>query len=332
MTCAGMGAMSPPHRVANQVTSSTCKTLQNPSGCDVVYDANGGSNAYTDDLACFEARRSDGLIWDLLVADDFTTNSAGVITDAYAFLYVSSSNGNAPRDGVRVYLWGAGEGPSDEPTGAWDVPPEQVQMRSLGWFEPVGFEMHVAGLTVPYSAGRNWISIQPRDLSVGARSYFLLRNENFPLHGADSYIKDGPNSETPGYGFTDWRTAGSQGFDVADSFIRLETCDSNEFAISLAGECGAQAQFSWENAPPDESLIGIYARTTGQFIIPQGFTCAGTALGLGSQGIRKVFQINTGTGSGSVSGRLRASACPGYFQAVIGGAGPCQTSNVISTP
>ena len=322
----------PPQFVANQAVPFVGSTLPYPAGCDVVYDANMGQEEFTDAAASCIIRRPDGLVWDLLIVDDFEASRAGRITDAYLYLTIIHQGPRSPSDGVRICLWGSGETPTEEPTLVRDVPPSQIRFWSLGWFEGTGYEIQATGLSIPYFAGRNWISIQPHDLSPGAQTYFLLRNDQIPLRGHDSYVKDGPESQTPGYGFTDWRTAGSQGYDVADSFIRLETCDANDFTISLAGECGGQVEFSWENAPPDESLIGIYARTTGQFIIPQGFTCAGTTLGLGSQGIRKVFQINSGTGSGSLRGHLRAVACPGYFQAVIGGAGPCQVSNVISTP
>ena len=310
---------------------------QRPAGCFVLFDANLGQGEIeniSSAAPCCATLGDGGLIWDLLVADDFSSENSGHITDAFIYLYVSGLT-RTPQSGARIYLWGAGETPTEEPTQVWNIPSEQVRFWSLNWWEHHGYVMQVTGLNIPYEAGRNWITIQPRDLEPGADWYYAMRNERTPLQGSDSYVKDGPDAQRPGYGFTDWRSAGSTGlgFGVADSFIRLETCDGpGGLAISVDGECGGSSVFSWEGAPPDRLLHCLFARTRGDFVIPLHQLCGSTPLGLGRQGIREIFQVNSGSGSGSVSGHLRAAACPGYFQAVIGGVGPCQTSNVISTP
>jgi len=330
-------AAGPPRPTALSARVSLNEPPQSPTSCDTIYDGNLGQGErefYTDSLACFNVLRPDGFVWDLLVADDFIAGGPGHITDA--FLYVSMTYpGRFPTDGVRIHLWGRGDAPAEEQTGVWDVPPEQVRFWSLSWQEPIGYEIQATGLNIPYEAGRNWITIQPRDRSPGAKSYFVLRNNTQPLQGMDAFVKDGPESELPGYGFGEWRSAGSSGlgFAPADSYIRLETCDAaGAFTIAMQGDCGSTVDFSWQNAPAEEDLLCVYARETGAFTVPSGFGCYGTVLGLGSRGIRLAFQISTGSGSGAVNGNLRAAACPGYFQAVIGGAGPCQVSNVISTP
>lgn len=327
----------PPKPLAGSPTTVLSEPPQFPAGCDTVYDGNlgqGERESYTDALACFNVLRPDGLVWDLLVADDFVAVNPGHITDV--FLYVNMTYpGRFPTDGVRIFLWGQGDTPASEPTGVWDIPTEQVRLWSLSWREPIGYEIGVTGLNIPYDAGRNWFSVQPRDLSPGAKSYFLLRNNTQPLQGRDAYIKDGPESELPGYGFDEWRSAGDSGlgYAPADSYVRIETCDaSGAFTIALQGECGSIVEFSWQNAPAHKDLLGVYARETGAFTVPSSFGCYGTVLGIGARGIRLAIQIDTGSGTGSVHGHLRAAACPGYFQAVIGGVGPCQVSNVISTP
>jgi len=325
--------MSPPSAALHTAKTRLDDSIVGPAGCHVVYDANMSQEEHTDAVASCIIRRPDGLVWDLLIVDDFDASSAGTVTDVYLYLAIIHPGQRAPSDGVRISLWGNGEVPSEEPTQTWDIPPSQVRFWSLGWFGVDVYEIQATDLSIPYSAGKNWISIQPRDLLPGAQTYFLLRNDQLPLRGHDSYVKDGPESQTPGYGFTDWRTAGSQGYDVADSFIRLETCDGpGTLNISLAGQCGGAVTFSWENAPPNKTMNVIYARETGEFRLGHTHGCPTTLLGLGRQGLREVFRVETGAGSGSVHGRLRASACPGYFQAVIGGAGPCQVSNVIGTP
>ena len=310
---------------------------QRPAGCFVLYDANLGQGEIeniSSAAPCCATLGDGGLIWDLLVADDFSSENPGHITDAFIYLYVSGLT-RTPQSGARIYLWGAGEMPTEEPTQVWDISPQQVRFWSLGWWEHHGYVMQVTGLNIPYDAGRNWITIQPRDLEPGADWYYAMRNERTPLQGSDSFIKDGPDAQRPGFGFTDWRSAGSTGygFGVADSFIRLETCDGpGTLNISLDGQCGGMVTFSWENAPPNKTMNVIYARETGEFRLGHTHGCPSTLLGLGRRGIREAFRIETSTGTGSVQGRLRASACPGYFQAVIGGVGPCQVSNVISTP
>lgn len=309
-----------------------------PAGCAVIYDAELGQaerETATDAIPCFNVRYPDGLIRDALVADDFQTASPGRITDA--FLYVLSSfDARPPSDGVRLYLWGSGETPAEQPSAVVDVPPAQVHYRSLAWWERNGFEIHATGLDIPYPAGRNWITIQPRDWAEGATGYHALRNYTRPLQGVDAFVRDGPDAEHPAYGFTDWRRSQDAGFGFrpADSYIRLETCDGpRSLHIVVEGACGGPTMLSWSNARPATYLIGLYARNTGTVRIPGGHTCSGTQLGLGSRGLREVFRVITdGSGSGSVQGHLSARACPGVFQAVAGSVGPCQVSNVVETP
>ncbi len=333
-TCGIAMAQLPPHLDLTAPEPLAAGPSQRPANCEVIYDSEQGQGwreIYGNPLPCCNVRRSDGLILDALAVDDFDSERPGRITDAFIVAF-SCTHCRGPADGVRIYLWGTGEAPAEEPTGVWDIPPEQVQSRSLGWWLAWEMEIHATGLDIPFSEGRNWITIQPRDWTQGANSYYLVRDERRPVQGADALVKDGPDGEVPGYGFTDWRTAESQGFGAADSYLRLEGC-FDLMTIAVEGECGAAAQFSWSNAPPESPLTFLYAKQTGSVRIPPNLTCGGTQLGLGQRLLQIAFSIETGQGSGTVERFLPAPACPGHFQALIREpTGPCEVSNVVGTP
>lgn len=307
---------------------------QGPAQCTVVYDGDLGQaerGHATNTVPCYSAQSPEGQIADLLAVDDFEVDRSGWITDTYLYIAMLPPY-RAPVDGVRIYLWGGEKRPSEKPTGAWDIPPERVEFRSLGWWTGDGYEIRVRDLEIPFSVGRNWITIQPRDGSSSAKSYHVLRNYNRPLQGDDAYVKDGPDAEVPVYGFADWRTAESQGFQAADSFIRLEGC-FDPMTIAVKGECGGTAQFSWSNASPESTLTFLYARQTGNVRIPPNLPCGGTQLGLGQHRLQVAFTVETGEGSGVVERFLPAPACPGYLQAILREpSGPCEISNVVETP
>jgi len=233
---------------------------------------------------------------------------------------------------VRVYLWGTGEVPTQDPTLVLEIPLNQIRLRYIRTLsEDIFLEIHVPNLDIPFEAGRNWITVQPRDERPGEGGYYwICRNADRPLQGTNSYIKDGPNGQG-GWGFTDGRSAGSQGLGAADSYARIEGC-FDPMTISVEGECGGLAQFAWAGAPPDATLTILYARQTGSVRLPPNLPCGGTQLGLGHRLLQVAFTVQTGEGSGMAERFLPAAACPGYFQAVIGGTGPCQVSNVVGTP
>lgn len=334
LTCTVAAGQLPPsvHLIAPK---STCHgPSQRPLNCDVIYDGELDQMrtfTFDDGSANFNSgRRQNRPLLDGLTADDFITARAGRITDVYSYSYV---NGNGvPADGVRIYLWGSGKTPSDKPTVVLEVPPEEVELR---WFTDPFFslyvEIHVAGLNIPYEAGQNWITIQPRDETRDGAYYYVLRNSRRPLQGAEAFVKDGPNGEGL-YGFTDWRPISAIGGDAADSYIRLEGC-FDPMTIAVEGECGGAAQFSWSNAPPESTLTFLYARQTGNVRIPPNLPCGGTQLGLGQRLLQVAFSVQTGEGSGATERFLPAAACPGYFQAIIRAAtGPCEVSNVVAMP
>lgn len=307
--------------------------VQHPANCTVIFDAElGQMDPYrgTDPLENFNSTVRSNTLYDVLVADDVLADRAGRITDV--FTYSRILNVDAPANGVRVYFWGTDEVPSENPTLVLEIPLNQIHLRYISDFGfGIHLEIHVPDLDIPFEAGRTWITVQPRDETPDGGGYWLNRNANQPLQGADAYVKDGPNGEG-GWGFTDWRSAGSQGRRPADSFIKIIGC-FDPMTIAVEGECGGPALFSWSNAPPEGTLTFLYARQIGNVRLPPNLPCGGTQLGLGQRLLQIAFTVQTGEGSGVVERFLPAPACPGYFQGIIREpGGPCEISNVVGTP
>lgn len=300
----------------------------------VIFDAELGQMdpfRANDALDNFNSTLQSNTLYDVLTVDDFATVRRGRITDVYTYSIIWGNG--VPAHGVRVYLWGTGETPFEEPTLMLDIPLSLINVRLLD--DPAfrtHVELHVPNLDIPFGVGRTWITVQPRDETPEGGRYGINRNVTRPLQGADAYVKDGPNGKG-GWGFTDWRPAGEQGFhQPADSFIKIIGC-FDPMSISVEGECGGAAQFSWSNAPPESTLTFLYARQTGNVRIPPNLPCGGTQLGLGQRLLQVAFSVQTGEGSGATERFLPAAACPGYFQAFLRApTGPCEVSNVVETP
>ncbi len=97
--------------------------------------------------------------------------------------------------------------------------------------------------------------------------------------------------------------------------------------IATSGSCPGRVTVSWSDAPAGVPMGLVFAASTGSTTIPNG-PCAGTSLGLGPAAIRLVTTVNSGNGSGSVSGNVNEnSACNGYLQMIE--TSGCTTSNVV---
>ena len=92
---------------------------------------------------------------------------------------------------------------------------------------------------------------------------------------------------------------------------------------------GGPISVSWRGASADGTVGLVYADDVGAFMIPPTHPCAGTQLGLGSGGIRLVFQGDAGPdGSRTIEGVAPASVCGGWLQLVD--ASTCKTSGVTA--
>ncbi|MCC6907460.1 MAG: hypothetical protein IT430_05920 [Phycisphaerales bacterium] len=101
--------------------------------------------------------------------------------------------------------------------------------------------------------------------------------------------------------------------------------------LRVTGACPGVVTVAWFDATPNSQMGIVFASTTGNLIIPNG-PCQGTQLGLSAQNIQLVNTVNTGGGSGQVSGNAGAGACGGYLQLVIVDGSPCATSNGAQLP
>ncbi len=251
----GLVMTGPPRIQLTPPTPVAHDRLERPASCETIYDAELGQMdpiIGTDPVANLNSTLRSNTLYDFLVVDDFLAERAGRITDIFTYSNLLTHY-SEPADGVRVYLWGTGEVPAEDPTLVLEVPLNQIRLRYIRTLGADMFlEIHVPNLDIPFQPGRTWFTVQPRDETPGQGGYYwICRNANRPVQGADAYIKDGPNGQG-GWGFTEWRSAGSQGLDAADSYVRIEGC-FDPISISVEGECGGPAQFSWSNTPPGGS-------------------------------------------------------------------------------
>lgn len=100
--------------------------------------------------------------------------------------------------------------------------------------------------------------------------------------------------------------------------------------ISLATSCptGGEAVFEWANCTPGGSVALLGANGPGQFVIPNGSTCAGTALGLSGSGLTLIRYAQTSPfGDGRIVNVAPAGWCGRYLQLVDRDS--CRVSNVV---
>jgi len=101
-------------------------------------------------------------------------------------------------------------------------------------------------------------------------------------------------------------------------------------SLDVSTECPSDGVLTveWSNATPMRKTALIFAHSLGSVRIPMGNACAGTTLGLGSQGARLVNSGLSGTdGSGTWSSPASASTCGNYLQIVD--LTTCKTSDVL---
>jgi len=101
------------------------------------------------------------------------------------------------------------------------------------------------------------------------------------------------------------------------------------YTLRIGGECPGTITVSWGGADPGRQQGVLFANTQGSFQIPTG-PCQGTVLGLGSQGLRLVRTIGTGSGSGSVNSVVGTGACGAFLQLIQ--LPTCAISNVAQIP
>ncbi len=93
---------------------------------------------------------------------------------------------------------------------------------------------------------------------------------------------------------------------------------------------GGEIEVRWFQATPDQRarIALLYAKRTGNFVIPNGNPCSGTALQLGQLGLQVAHTGSAGQfGAGRIKRTVPRSVCGGYLQLVD--ITRCATSNVV---
>lgn len=168
-------------------------------------DANSGLGAF-------------GVLYDLQVADDFTTTNDNVITNVTAD-YLTFFGAN-PADGLRVSIFDdVGGAPSNTASFSTVAPVTGFSTFSDTVFGLVGTRIS-ADVNIPLAANTSYyIMIQPVDTTSSGDWYFIARQTG-RQSGGDAYMRDGTNGNG-GYGFSNWTSANNAGFGAGDASMQI---------------------------------------------------------------------------------------------------------------
>jgi len=104
---------------------------------------------------------------------------------------------------------------------------------------------------------------------------------------------------------------------------------SGGLVLGISGSCPGPATVRVTGATPGGKVVIARAFSPGSFVVPAGFPCAGTVLGLSGSGIAVAASvIADGSGTVSFGATLPAAACGRIFAQAID-LGSCTTSNVV---
>jgi len=102
----------------------------------------------------------------------------------------------------------------------------------------------------------------------------------------------------------------------------------SQITLAVTAQCpgGGGIIVEWGGATPNGQVALLFARSTGNFIIPNNRPCAGTVLGLSSNQLQIGFTGGAGQGgSRMIQGNIGPGACGGFLQLVD--LTTCGTSN-----
>ncbi len=111
-------------------------------------------------------------------------------------------------------------------------------------------------------------------------------------------------------------------------------CPAPVITLQKVPDCssgpGGELEVRWFQATPDQRarIALLYAKRTGNFIIPNGNPCSGTSLQLGQLGLQVAYVGSAGQfGAGRLKRTVPRTVCGGYLQLVD--ITRCATSNVV---
>ena len=118
-------------------------------------------------------------------------------------------------------------------------------------------------------------------------------------------------------------------FGLVDNIEIGSGSSGPELTVDATCPDGGPIAVSWTGATPDGTVALLFARGTGNVVIPPGNPCAGTQLGLNNQQLQVAFQGGAGPdGSRTLNSNAPAAACGGAMQLLD--VALCSTSNVAT--
>ncbi|KAA3613411.1 MAG: hypothetical protein DWQ01_02485 [Planctomycetota bacterium] len=99
--------------------------------------------------------------------------------------------------------------------------------------------------------------------------------------------------------------------------------------LTSTGTCGGAMTFIVENATPSGNVAFVYAFGTGSLVVPNGFPCAGTQLGLDNSATLAATLPADAAGTASLGANVPAGACGNVFMQCLD-LSTCEVTNVLT--
>lgn len=128
---------------------------------------------------------------------------------------------------------------------------------------------------------------------------------------------------------TSW-TILTNGQNPVNFMARIITESNSGPILGATAQCpgGGGIIVEWARATPNGPAALLYARSLGSFEVPNNRPCAGTTLGLSSQGLRVAWNGNSGpSGERILTSTISAAACGAHLQLLD--LTTCLTSNTV---
>lgn len=123
-----------------------------------------------------------------------------------------------------------------------------------------------------------------------------------------------------------WDTADAAAL-AANTAVWLASGGSTGPTLTYTGPCPGPSSAAISGATSNSTVALLIANTTGSVVIPGGFTCAGTTLGLGASGLQLLQTgVSDANGDLTFAGPVPANFCGRFLQSVD--VATCATSNV----
>lgn len=165
--------------------------------------------------------------------------------------------------------------------------------------------------------------------------------DSYDAFAVDLALGDGPSADMAVVGALATQCPGGSQFDSVGAVYIFDldpgnggNCPAPVITLQKVPDCssgpGGEIEVRWFQATPDQRarIALLYAKRTGNFVIPNGNPCSGTALELGQLGLQVAHTGSAGQfGAGRIKRTVPRSVCGGYLQLVD--ITRCATSNIV---